>query len=260
MKNLIFFDWDDTVYDSKNQVLPEENKQVLKELKENEEVLIGIASGRAAFYFKNFDIDWDIYVTNNGQYAKVNETIIYENKVKDEFKNELIDWAKKHGGSVISIHSELGVQHSNRPTQRSILEHDSYHRIQVYGPHQENLPYAHILIMAYDPKYDGELEHIYPNYIFHRYNGYMVDVIPKGLTKFDAIIKVADYLKVKHEDIIAFGDGMNDLEMIEGVGIGIAMGNAEDALKEKAKLITDRYDQAGLRKALVQLKLLKGEQ
>lgn len=39
--------------------------------------------------------------------------------------------------------------------------------------------------------------------------------------------------------MIAFGDGMNDLEMIQGVKYGIAMGNAQKELKEVAYMITD---------------------
>lgn len=57
-------------------------------------------------------------------------------------------------------------------------------------------------------------------------------------------------------DVIAIGDGLNDIEMISEAGIGIAMGNANDLLKEKADIVTDTIDNDGLYKAFKNLKLL----
>ncbi len=255
MKKLICFDWDDTLYDSKAQKLPESNLQLLQELQKREDIVLCIASGRAAFYFKNFGIDWDAYVTNNGQYVKVNQEVIFENKVDPKMRQELMEWLKERGGTLFGVHSELGICKTIDPSV-DIKSHDSYQRISVYGPHQDHLPYEHILLIAYDPQYDQELKAKYPEYIIHRYNGYMVDVIPQGITKLHSIEKVADYLNIKLKDVIAFGDSDNDLEMIEGVGIGIAMGNANANVKFKAKMITDDFNQEGIRHALEKLHIL----
>ncbi len=256
MKKLIVFDWDDTLYDSQNQTLPEYQIQVLKELKEKEDVLIGIASGRAAFYFKNFDIDWDVYVTNNGQYVKVFDKVLFENKVDPGIRKQLEDWVEEKNGTLFGVHSVLGIFRGSEPKDPNIVDHISYKRIENYGPHQANLPYEHILLLAYDSKYDQELKNLVPQYIIHRYHGYMVDVIPKGITKLEAVLKAADYLNISKENIIAFGDSHNDIEMLEGVGVGIAMGNANVEVKEKAKMITDDFNQEGIRKALEKLNIL----
>ena len=52
------------------------------------------------------------------------------------------------------------------------------------------------------------------------------------------------------KDTIAFGDGRNDIEMIEEVGLGIAMGNAAIETKSIADYVTDCVDQQGIKKAL----------
>ncbi len=256
MKKLIFFDWDDTLYDNKNQCLPDYHVQILKQLKEKEDILIGIASGRAAFYFQKFNVDFDVYVTNNGQYIKVFDQVIFENKVDLNMRTDLEKWLKVRKGGLFGVHSEKGLFRSLESDDQEIREHQSYKNIDHYGPHQADLPYEHILLAAYDSKYDDELIHKYPDYIIHRYHGFMVDIIPRSVTKLESVLKAAEYLKIERENIIAFGDSDNDLEMIEGVGIGIAMGNANDKVKAKAKMITDAFDHEGIKHALQKLNIL----
>lgn len=256
MKKLIVFDWDDTLYDSSHQELPEYSRQVINDLKRKEDVIVGVATGRAAFYFKKFNLNWDVYVSNNGQYVKVFDEVIYENKVDPQIRNEMLAWVKSKGGTLFGVNSALGICHTIAVSDKNITDHISFQRISNYGPHQDNLPYEHILLLAYDPKYDQELINLYPDYIIHRYHGYMVDVIPKGNTKLESVLKAAEYLKIKHENVIAFGDSDNDLEMIEGVGIGIAMGNANENVKAKAKMITDPFNENGIRHALEKLEIL----
>ena len=58
---------------------------------------------------------------------------------------------------------------------------------------------------------------------------------------------------MKREDLMAFGDGFNDLSMLEYAGIGIAMGNAVDEVKAIADFITVSNDEDGIAIALEQL-------
>lgn len=55
---------------------------------------------------------------------------------------------------------------------------------------------------------------------------------------------------------MAFGDGVNDIEMLEYVSIGVAMGNAREETKKVADYITDDVDNDGILKALEHFKLL----
>src|SRR5699024_2592652 len=67
---------------------------------------------------------------------------------------------------------------------------------------------------------------------------HMVEVIKKGIHKAVGIKRVADYYQIPQERIIAFGDEDNDLEMIDYAGVGVAMGNAIDELKQIANYVT----------------------
>ncbi len=72
----------------------------------------------------------------------------------------------------------------------------------------------------------------------------------KKASKLDAIEHMADYLKISLEDICAFGDDINDIEMIEHCGYGVAMANALDIVKEKADFVTLSNEENGVAKVL----------
>ncbi|MOA63527.1 putative phosphatase [compost metagenome] len=57
---------------------------------------------------------------------------------------------------------------------------------------------------------------------------------------------LASRLGIRPEEIVAVGDGMNDLDMIEAVGLGVAMGNAREGLKQAAKRVTKRCEEDGV--------------
>lgn len=71
-----------------------------------------------------------------------------------------------------------------------------------------------------------------------------------GATKGEAIARLADYLGLAHGQTMGFGDGDNDMTMMTMSGIGVAMGNAVDSLKEKADYVTVSNDEDGVAAAL----------
>lgn len=76
---------------------------------------------------------------------------------------------------------------------------------------------------------------------------HMIEVIKKGIHKAVGIKRVADYYQIPQERIIAFGDEDNDLEMIDYAGVGVAMGNAIDELKQIANHVTLTNEEDGVR-------------
>lgn len=72
----------------------------------------------------------------------------------------------------------------------------------------------------------------------------------KGIDKANALNEVLIPLGYSQEEMIAFGDGMNDLSMIEYCGIGVAMANAVQPLKDASSYITTSNDEDGIAVAL----------
>lgn len=73
-----------------------------------------------------------------------------------------------------------------------------------------------------------------------------IEISHGDVSKQSALKWLAERLDISKEQIIAFGDGENDIEMIEYAGIGVAMGNAVDALKQAADRIGPEADEDGV--------------
>lgn len=77
-----------------------------------------------------------------------------------------------------------------------------------------------------------------------------LEVMTGGITKGTAVDDLIEYYKVDRNNIMALGDDVNDVEMIQKAGLGIAMGNALDFLKQSADDITDTNMNDGVAKAI----------
>jgi hypothetical protein len=82
------------------------------------------------------------------------------------------------------------------------------------------------------------------------------EVTVAGVNKASGMCAVGKYLNCTREDMIAFGDGPNDIDMLEYAGIGIAMGNAGDYTKAAADMVTDRIDEDGIYNALKKIGII----
>lgn len=71
-----------------------------------------------------------------------------------------------------------------------------------------------------------------------------------GATKGEGILRLASYLGIEPEATMGFGDGENDLSMMQKAGLGIAMANGEDIVKQAADYVTDSNDLDGVAKAI----------
>ena len=72
-----------------------------------------------------------------------------------------------------------------------------------------------------------------------------LEVYSSKVSKGVMLKKIADYYNIKKEEVIAIGDGENDISMIEYAGLGVVMGNAPGNVKEKADFITKPNSECG---------------
>ena len=87
---------------------------------------------------------------------------------------------------------------------------------------------------------------------FHPVSGGMqnIEVTAEGVSKASALLWLGEYLKIKPEEMIAFGDSGNDIDMLQAAGIGVAMGNAEQEAKAAADFVTLANTEDGIVHAL----------
>ena len=79
-----------------------------------------------------------------------------------------------------------------------------------------------------------------------RYRDWMCEIAPAGVTKWTGVVGVATRLGIEPEAICAVGDDVNDLPMIRGAGLGIAMGNATADVLAAADIVVDTHDAGGI--------------
>lgn len=92
------------------------------------------------------------------------------------------------------------------------------------------------VMSAFSAKYAGKL-------VFNSSNTLLIEAVSEGCTKGEAVEFVANRNGIKQEEVICMGDALNDASMIKWAGLGVAVGNATDDLKELADEITVSCDE-----------------
>ncbi|WP_018662969.1 Cof-type HAD-IIB family hydrolase [Heyndrickxia acidiproducens] len=256
MSKIVFFDIDGTLLDHRKNI-PDSTKKAVQELKNNG-IYVAIATGRAPFMIGGIrkELGIDSFVSFNGSYVVFENHTIYKNPLLLQKEKELASLAASNAAPMVFM---------NDKTMKANVEHHEYIK--------ESLATMNFAHPDYDPRfflhnetYQGLLfceekdQDMYverfPEFRFVRWHPYSMDVVPKGGSKAEGIKQLLDKLGFKMEDAYAFGDGLNDIEMIQAVGTGIAMGNAVEALKGHADLVTKDVAEDGIYCGLKQVELI----
>lgn len=254
MIKLIFSDMDGTLLTSENK-LPEGFDETMAELKKRG-VIFCPASGRQYFsLLKSFEkyVDEFLFLAENGTLVMHREIEIFSSpidrnavdrimEVTEPLKNILRVWCGKKDAYIRRDNdtpenqAELNKYYTHNAVVDSFAEIDDtpikVAMFDVTGHAKENI-YAH-LGEFYEP-----LQVVLSS-------DYWVDLMTKGINKGEAVRNVQRILDVKPEECAAFGDYMNDYEMIQAVGYGFAMANAHPDLKKIAKFETASNDERGV--------------
>lgn len=100
-------------------------------------------------------------------------------------------------------------------------------------------------------QYEKELNEKYGDIIsVYRSEPFFIELMPKGIDKASSIDRMLSTVGMTRENTICCGDGFNDMTMIEYAGVGVAMANAQEKVKEKADYITDSNDEDGIVKVI----------
>ena len=248
---IIFFDIDDTLRNSKTGFIPSTIPTAFKQLRDKG-ILTGIATGRGIFGVvpEIKALKPDFFVTLNGAYIEDKKgNVIYSNKIAKDKVEEYITWTKEVG-----IDYGLVGSHATKLSRRTEMIS------QAIDPIYPDL--------EVDPDF-YQKEDIYQMWTFEeqgddlvlpdtlastlrmvRWHEHSSDVVPISGSKAAGVAKVVDQLGLKPENVMVFGDGLNDLELFDYAGISVAMGVSHDKIKEKADYITKTLEEDGIFNAL----------
>jgi len=256
MKKILFFDVDGTLYNSE-KVMPDSAKEALLEARRNG-YEIAIATGRAPFMIDSLieELDIQTYVTFNGQYVVYQGEVVYANGIAKEELAKIIAFGEARNEPVVFLDDKQMIA--------SVGEHkmvsESLDTLKYPYPALDSSYYmqheVYQTLIFMEEKDEYLYRTAFPNVEFVRWHPYSCDILPKGGSKAAGIEKVLSRMGLTLADAIAFGDGMNDIEMLEAVGTSVAMGNGHEKVKAVATYVTDHVDADGLAKAMRHLKII----
>ena len=255
-KKIVFFDIDGTLLNHDKEI-PDSTREAITKLKRNG-VYVAIATGRAPFMFEDLrkELDINSFVSFNGQYVVFEGEVIYKNPLSLEKMQILTKYAEKqHHPLVYLNHETMKANVGDHPFIRESLgslkfshpEHDP-------GFLEETEIYQALLFIE---EKDQQLYlDAYRDFHFIRWHSYSTDILPKGGSKAIGIQRMLERLPFKKENVYAFGDGLNDLEMLEYAGTGIAMGNSHSDLLKVADKVTTDVSEDGIKNGLEMVGLI----
>ena len=246
----VFFDVDGTLLSHRLNDVPASTRRALAQLRARG-VKTLVATGRHMTEYDMLpvsDIPFDGYLTLNGNLLLDENRRAYAGNAIDRGEMEVlahIFQAKRipfvligENGRYINYVNDTVVR-TQGETKGTIPELGSYGGEKVYQ------------ILAFVPEHQKKLlDNLLDECSVTSWNDTGIDIIPKDGGKSAGIRQYLSLLGIDQSETMAFGDGENDVDMLEFAGVGVAMGNAADSVKAAADYVTDTVDNDGIEKAL----------
>lgn len=271
----MFFDIDGTLTTESNHI-PKTTIQAINQLKDKG-IRPVLATGRPPILIDEISKKLDIhsYIAMNGQYIVYEGEVIYANPIAMDLVDQVVEFASsRKDGIILCAERELIINSTFSVDPNSFLLR-LLKRLAILIPERTQMWIMNQAMRKAPKKEDYEDKEIFmlnlnvtqeeeKDYAkelsglhFTRANTNSMDIINEGVSKATGVKKLIEFLEIDPTNTVAFGDGLNDLEMLQYVGTGVAMGNGFDELKEAADLVTAKVSNAGIQKGLKQLGLIE---
>jgi len=256
-KKYVFVDLDGTLLDHSTRSIPESTKKAISIAKENgHEIIINTGRPPCLLYGIDKELGIESYVAANGRYAVHKGEVILNKTMDIETIKKVIDYAE-------SLKIDLGFEGLygfKRQTSFDTKYIDFSKNFHLHIPELDPNFYLtndiyQMTLYTYLDDY-SELRELFPTLNFAYSCKYGIDVNSTGGLKEMGIESFMTKYEILPEDVIAIGDGHNDISMLQFVHTSVAMGNAHDEVKEHATFVTDSVSNDGFYKAFQTLKLI----
>lgn len=260
---IVFFDIDDTLWIKDEQRIAESTKTALKKLRDRG-IITAIATGRTIAVLPEpirllaAECGMEMFVSINGQYVEYQNARLVSFPLAMDIIRQAVDVFQEYGVSYAFVaRSGLWVSHVDDALLNAagtlnlpyLVDPKFYKNNEVYQ-----------LLGFFSAARDSEILPQLPDTLRPiRWHEYGTDFLECAGSKARGIQAALSVLGLTLDDAMAFGDELNDLEMIQAVGCGVAMGNAVAELKAVADYVAPRIDEDGIYRALVDLQVIDDE-
>ena len=258
MIKAIFFDVDGTLLSFETHKMPPSTLDALHRLRE-QGIKLFICTGRhpCMVEYLNDIFPFDGVVAFTGQYCALNGEVLYHNPLPSTVVEALAKAAGAGGFSCIYFAGD----------EIFVLDHGPFYHFFRKGfdlPESPIRPLAHtltvpiyqVVIALTEEEERQKLRPFAPDLNVARWHPAFLDILPEGGGKDVGMQVLMDHLGIAREEVMAFGDGANDLPMLRHAGIGVVMGSATDEVKALGDYVTDSADGDGIANALAHFGLI----
>lgn len=243
---IIFFDIDGTLIDTTKKAISEKTVETLVRLREKG-IKICIATGRAPASVPKFEgIDFDAYLTFNGSYCFNEKEAILSTPIPKDDVMKIVANAARINRATSIANKERVVANG---VDDDIVQYFAFANLEVPVSDDFNEvlndEIYQVMMGGTKEEYDEILRDTENAKITSWWNR-GVDIIPSNSGKGKGIEAILEYYGIDKSESMAFGDGGNDIEMLQTVGTGVAMGNALDHVKEVADEICGTSAEDGI--------------
>lgn len=256
-KKAIFFDVDGTLVSFKTHTISPATINALHALREKGYLLF-LSTGRHAAMLGDVRaiFPFDGYITMSGQYCYAGDTVLRKLTLGAEGNRQFVQLAERENIACIVLEgTDIYMNHAT-PQIDYFLEESNL-------PAPPTRDFSTILdreiyqVITFVPPEDEErVKALLPDVDTTRWHPHFFDIMPKNGGKHHGVAAVCQHFGIDVADTIAFGDGGNDLTMLQYVACGVAMGSASQEVQEAADLVTGTVDEDGVVSALHQLNIL----
>ena len=255
---MIVLDLDGTLTNNKKEITPRTKQALMQAQAAGVHVIL--ASGRPTYgivplaeELKLKDIGGYILAFNGGKIIDcTNNKVLFEQKLDEQLVPILFQEAKKAGMEILTYQGEgiaatnkddEYVQHEAFINKMPVTQYDNFLNQLVY-------PINKCLIVG-DPTPLHELEirlakELEGKMDVYRSADFFLECVPLGIDKARALERLISSLGISREEVIACGDGYNDLSMIRFAGLGVAMANAAKDIQSEADFVTLSNEEDGV--------------
>ncbi|WP_236847072.1 Cof-type HAD-IIB family hydrolase [Brachyspira catarrhinii] len=242
---LIATDLDGTLLNNEHKI-SDYNKKVISAVNEKG-IKVILSTGRptsaAAKFLDDLNIETDMISFNGAMITDRKGDILYENNLESSIGKELIEIAKKYK---VYHQGFLGERWNLSDSKSKWLDfYISIAKINNYSvgfDNIKNFSFSKFMFIGENEilkEIAKELDKKLKDKVYYAFSRPVyLEVHSPKVSKANALSFLLNKYDIKKENVMAFGDNNNDIEMLEIAGISVAVDNAENVVKEKSKYIT----------------------
>jgi Cof subfamily protein (haloacid dehalogenase superfamily) len=260
---LIVTDMDGTLLNRDQEMTPK-NREAIDFAIENG-VRVALASGRmydsAKQHIEYLNMDIPIIACNGSLIKSSNGTLIYSNKIDTGLCLKAVEVLEKYNVYYQCQHEDLLFCKDSDNKDSIYYKINEFMKTQTKVVIEDDLKDSILNndILKFTiieenntsilPVIKEELETIEGLKITSSWEN-NIEIMSEGVDKGQAIKMLCEHLNIDKSEIMAFGDNYNDIEMLEYAGLGVAMGNSNDDIKDIADYVTDTNEESGFANAI----------